>query len=60
MSKVNEVNASNCVNATEIRFSQVFTTTSLTSGAEKSANGDVVWRGLGMTMAAVTMALLLL
>lgn len=60
MSKVNEVNASNCVNATDIGFSQVFTTRSLTSGAERSANDGVVWRGLGTTMAAVTVALLLL
>jgi len=59
MSKVNEVNASNCVNATDVGFSQVFTTRSLTSGAGKRVGDGAVWVAVGLTMAALMLSLLL-
>lgn len=57
MSKVNEVNASNCVNATELSFSQVFTTRSLTSGAGR-AKEAMGWASMVLALAAIVCVLI--
>lgn len=51
MSLVNEVNASNCVNSSGIGFDLVFSTKSLTSGAQRVSNlqstiGTVIMAGI--------------